>query len=140
MRSANKIIGIMVLAAFILLLAAPDDAGAIPAFSRKYKTSCSTCHYAYPKLNAFGKAFNNNGFRFPEGQDPEMVKEEPVKLGAEGYKYVWPDAIWPADIPGSSPLSVHAIGRIHYGGSWDDATTVDVVEKDKGLSFEIPPY
>lgn len=128
----------MVLTAFALLLFAPEEAGAIPAFSRKYNTSCSTCHYAYPKLNAFGKAFNNNGFRFPEGQDAEMAKEEPVKMGAEGYKYVWPDAIWPADIPGSSPLSVHAFGRIHYGGSWDDATTTDVVEEDKGLSFEIP--
>lgn len=86
----------------------------IPSFSRKYKTSCSTCHYAAPMLNAFGKAFKNNGYRYPAGTDPEMTKEEPVDLGSEGYKKVWPDAIWPADIPGTSPLSLWAIGRINY--------------------------
>ena len=110
---------------------------AIPAFARKYKTSCSTCHYAFPKLNAFGKAYKNNGYRYPSGQDPEMTKEEPVELGAESYKRVWPDAIWPSDMAGNLPFSAHAIGRIHYGGSFDDPTTA-TVEKDKLLTFEIP--
>lgn len=110
---------------------------AIPAFARKYKTSCSTCHYAFPKLNAFGKAFQNNGFRYPEGQDAEMTKEDPVSLGSEGYKKIWPDAIWPTDIPGTAPFSLQAVGRIHFGGSFDDPTTTDV-EEDKLLSFEIP--
>ena len=110
---------------------------AIPSFARKYKTSCVTCHYAYPKLNAFGKAFKNNGYRYPQGQDPEMTKEEPVKLGVESYKRVWPDAIWPSDIAGNLPFSAHAIGRIHYGGNFDDPTTA-TVEEDKLLTFEIP--
>ena len=109
---------------------------ALPSFARKYQTSCSTCHYAYPKLNAFGKAFRNNGFRYP-GDDPSMVKEEPVSLGSESYKKVWPDAIWPADIAGTSPVSAHAVGRIHYGGSWDDPATAEV-ETGKALYFEIP--
>lgn len=91
-----------------------EDSYSIPSFSRKYKTSCSTCHYAAPMLNAFGKAFRNNGYRYPAGTDPEMTKEEPVSIGAEGYKKVWPDAIWPSDIPGTSPLGVWAIGRINY--------------------------
>lgn len=86
---------------------------AIPSFSRKYQTSCSTCHYAYPMLNAFGKAFKNNGYRYPGG-DENYRKEEPVSLGSESYKKVWPDAIWPADIPGTSPLSVLAVGRVNY--------------------------
>jgi hypothetical protein len=71
------------------------DSYGIPAFSRKYKTSCSTCHYAFPMLNAFGKAFKNHGYRWPGG-DENYVKEEPVSLGVEGYKKVWPDAIWPS--------------------------------------------
>jgi hypothetical protein len=98
----------------IILTILVQDAQAIPAFSRKYKTSCSTCHYAFPMLNAFGKAFKNNGYRYPAGKDPEMTKEDPVSLGSEAYKKVWPDAIWPSDIPGTSPLSVHAVGRINY--------------------------
>lgn len=127
----------VVLGATLLLLTA-NTVSAVPTFARKYKTSCSTCHYAFPKLNAFGKVFKNNGYRYPAGQDQEMTKEEPVSLGSEGYKRVWPDAIWPSDIAGTSPLSIHLIGRTHFGGKWDDATTTGVVEDDKALYFEIP--
>ncbi len=102
------------LAVAFLIVVFTEESYSVPSFARKYKTSCSTCHYAFPMLNAFGKAFRNNGYRYPAGQDPEMTKEEPVSLGSEGYKRVWPDAIWPTDIPGTSPLSVQAIGRINY--------------------------
>jgi len=101
------------LAIGIVLTIIVKDAQAIPAFSRKYKTSCSTCHYAFPMLNAFGKAFKNNGYRYPGG-DENYIKEEPVSLGAEAYKRVWPDAIWPADIAGTVPIAAHLIGRIGY--------------------------
>jgi hypothetical protein len=110
----KRIVFGFVAAAFLLLLVS-ETSHAIPAFSRKYKTSCSTCHYAFPMLNAFGEAFKNNGYRYPEGRDPEMTKEEPVSLGSEAYKKVWPNAVWPSDIPGSSTISVHAVGRINYG-------------------------
>ncbi len=125
MRSTKRFFtfGTMILLTVIFIL--PRQAMAIPTFSRKYGTSCSTCHFAYPKLNGFGKAFKNNGYRYPSGQDPEMTKEEPVSLGSEGYKRVFPDAIWPADIAGGAPFSVHAFGRIHYNS-------------DDKLSFEIP--
>src|SRR3990172_13445353 len=91
-----------------------QETQAIPTVARKYKTSCTTCHYAYPKLNAFGKAFKNNGYRYPNGQDPEMTKEEPVSMGSEGYKKVFPNAIWPSDIAGTTPLSFRALGRVYY--------------------------
>jgi hypothetical protein len=78
---------------------------AIPAFARKYETSCQTCHIAYPRLTPFGEAFRLNGFRFPEGRDAEMEKSHPVSLGAEGYKKMWPKSVWPADIPGLPPVS-----------------------------------
>jgi hypothetical protein len=86
-------------------------AGAVPVFSRKYHTSCSTCHYAFPQLNAFGKAFQAHGYRYPGG-DADLRKDDPVSLGSEAYKQVWPDAIWPSDIPGTSPLAVHASGSV----------------------------
>lgn len=106
-----------------------QETQAIPSFARKYKTSCSTCHYAFPKLNSFGKAFKNNGYRYPAGQDPEMTKEEPVSLGADAYKKVWPNAIWPSDIAGSAPIALNAIGRFQY----DNA-----VNNKKSGYFEIP--
>ncbi|MFQ6610492.1 MAG: hypothetical protein ACE5D7_06800 [Fidelibacterota bacterium] len=131
----HPILKIIVIFLFFLLI--PETVTAIPAFARKYKTSCSTCHYAFPKLNSFGKAFKHNGYRYPDYQDPDMTKEEPVSLGAESYKRVFPDAIWPADIAGTSPITIRALGRIHYGGSWDDPAT-GTVEDDHALYFEIP--
>ena len=102
------------------------DALAIPAWSRKYHTSCSTCHVAFPKLNYFGKAFRNNGYRFPAGQDPEATKEDPVSMGAEGYKKLFPRALWPSDLPGVPPLAVRAVSR------------ASTYEDDQTTTFEFP--
>lgn len=77
---------------------------AIPPFARKYKTSCITCHAGYPRLNAVGEAFKANGYRF--SGDDELVKEEPVELGDEVYKELWPKSIWPSDIPLQIPLAI----------------------------------
>jgi len=115
------------LTAIILLsLMLPAWLPAVPSFARKYKTSCVTCHYAFPKLNAFGRAFLNNGYRIPGGKEARMRKEKPIKMGADAYKKLWPRALWPTDIPGATPLSVHAVGRVHY------------FEAGKNSSFEIP--
>lgn len=91
----------------------PGEVGAIPAFARNYKTSCITCHTMTPRLNAFGEAVRLNGFRWPEAdpekrveKDREMRKEEPVLMGQEAYKRVWPKAVWPSDIPGTLPLAI----------------------------------
>ena len=53
---------------------------AIPAFSRQYGTSCSTCHLDFPKLNDFGKAFKDAGFKFPKDDEtfgPTQSFQEP---------------------------------------------------------------
>ena len=50
------------LSVVVLLLAAGEQAYSLPAFARKYKTSCATCHVGFPKLNAFGEAFRRNGY------------------------------------------------------------------------------
>lgn len=85
-----------------LLMADPADA--IPAFARRYQTSCTTCHVVVPKLNAFGIAFRNNGYRIPPN-DEKFVKTPDVALGAEAWKRLWPDAVWPGAIPGVAPLA-----------------------------------
>lgn len=41
----------------------------IPAFARKYRVSCATCHAPVPRLNAFGEAFAANGFEMAPGQE-----------------------------------------------------------------------
>ena len=54
--------------ALALVPAFPADGNAIPAFARKYRVSCSLCHTAAPRLNAFGEQFAGNGFEFVPGE------------------------------------------------------------------------
>src|SRR5215475_4943341 len=92
---------------------------AIPAFSRQYGTSCSTCHLDFPKLNDFGKAFKDAGFKFPK-EDEAMLKIPPVMLGAPANKELWPKAIWPGSIPGIPPISFRYTTYLQYTGSNKD--------------------
>ena len=110
-----------------------QDAEAIPAFSRKYQTSCTTCHVAYPKLNAFGEAFRLNGYRYP-GEIPAHVKEEPTSLGAPGWKRVWPDGVWPASIPGTAPVALRTKFRYRYASEIAESGEREFVRGD----FEFP--
>ena len=84
-----------------------DRADAIPVFARKYQTSCITCHAGFPKLNSVGEAFRRNGYQFPRG-DEDQVKDFPIPLGTEAWKEMWPDTIWPNDIPHLPPVAFRA--------------------------------
>ena len=101
---------LVVRAVLIMLAVAATEstAFAVPAFARKYQTSCQTCHIVFPKLNAFGEAFRLRGYRMP-GKTEEMVKQPPVSLGAPAYKRLWPQAIWPGEISSSAPLAVNSV-------------------------------
>jgi hypothetical protein len=87
----------------VLLLVLATQAVAVPTFARRYQTSCATCHQAFPRLNAVGESFRLAGFRFVD--DERYRKVEPVELGDEVYKRLWPEALWPGDVPRHSPLS-----------------------------------
>ncbi|MFZ0819112.1 MAG: hypothetical protein WAM91_03525 [Candidatus Acidiferrales bacterium] len=95
------------------VLASTPRASAIPAFSRKYQTSCSTCHNNYPELNDFGEAFKKNGFKFPK-DDEQFVKELPVLLGAKAQKQAFPEAVYPGEIPGSIPVAFRYSGNFNW--------------------------
>ena len=77
-----------------VFLVFPAVSHAIPAFARQYQTSCATCHSDFPKLNDFGKAFKDAGFKFPV-DDEGMLKVPPVMLGAPAQKETFPHSIWP---------------------------------------------
>src|SRR5689334_13551712 len=87
-----------------LLYFAPNG-HAIPAFSRMYQTSCTTCHLDFPKLNDFGKAFKDAGFKFPS-DDETFIKVPPVMLGAAAQKEQFPHTVWPGVIPGMPPIGL----------------------------------
>ncbi|MBI4431646.1 MAG: hypothetical protein HY587_08055 [Candidatus Omnitrophica bacterium] len=95
-----------------LILGLVSDASALPTFARKYRTSCTTCHLGFFKLNSFGEAFRQNGYTVPGKQDPMLVKEEPVELGAQAWREVFPQAVWPGTIPGTVPVSFYAHQRV----------------------------
>ena len=58
-------VGVVFSAALLSLLSA-DEANAVPAFARRYRISCTTCHAPFPKLKAYGDEFAGNGFVIPE--------------------------------------------------------------------------
>ena len=90
-----------------------QKAHAIPAFARKYQTSCSTCHNNFPELNDFGEAFKKNGFKFPK-DDEMFVKEPPVLLGARAQREAFPNAIFPGELPGTVPIGFRYSGFFNY--------------------------
>jgi thiol-disulfide isomerase/thioredoxin len=81
----------------LVLALGTTRAGAVPAFARKYHTSCVTCHTIFPKLTPFGEAFRRNNFRFP-GVDSDFVKAEPIPLGTDAQKQMFPRAVWPGSV------------------------------------------
>src|SRR6201993_4588397 len=89
----------IVLFALFMLVVFTGSSEAIPPFSRMYGTSCSTCHSDFPKLNDFGKAFKDAGFKFPKN-DEDFIKVPPVMLGAPAQKELCPKTIYPGSIPG----------------------------------------
>lgn len=103
--------------------ASVPTAGAIPAFSRTYRTGCTTCHSAPPKLNALGEAFRLNGYRFPENDQLLREAESTLPLGTEAWKERWPRAIWPAELPAVPPISLRLINDVQVTA--DDAEPFD---------------
>jgi len=105
--------GLLLFSLLILFVLMAQPSFAIPAFSRMYGTSCSTCHIDFPKLNDFGKAFKDAGFKFP-ADDESMLKIPPVMLGAPANAELWPHAIWPGTIPGQPPIGLRYNNYFQY--------------------------
>jgi len=105
------------------MLMPAKDASAIPAFARRYGTSCYTCHSGFPARNAFGEAFRNNGYRWPGGEDEEKTKQEQLKLGSDGWKKSFPESPWPAEIPGFVPFAVWVRGPLVTYTYTEESTT-----------------
>ena len=118
---------------FLLLFLMTGEASAHPAFARKYKTSCQTCHVVFTYLTPFGESFRQNGFFFPGGSDPDYIKDEPLLLGAESYKRVFPDAVWPADVSGLPPIAIVLESEIEFTPDEEDKNSFTGL----GAGFEL---
>jgi hypothetical protein len=107
-------------AGYVVFGAGVKTASAVPVFSRKYHTSCQTCHVIFPKLNAFGEAFRLNGYRMP-GETEEQVKQVPVSLGSEAYAKLWPKMVYPSTLPGNVPFALNVKFANVYASVQDDS-------------------
>jgi hypothetical protein len=83
---------------FILFISSffSEEILSIPAFARKYRMTCKTCHSPFPKLKPYGDEFAANGFvlkdkdaprYFVETGDNELslIRDLPVAIRMEGY-------------------------------------------------------
>jgi len=68
----------------------------IPAFARKYRMSCKTCHTPIPKLKPYGDDFAANGFQLPDQEAPRyfvdtgddklsLIREIPLAFRFDGF-------------------------------------------------------
>src|SRR3974377_1832963 len=101
--------------AILMLFPAPKSS-AILVFARNYQPACQTFHFYFPKLNDFGKAFKDAGFKFP-ADDETYIKEPPVMLGAPATKQSFPNSVWPGEIPALPPVGLRYNQFFQYKGS-----------------------
>ena len=140
MRNERKTVALSLatfLAVFVVLcmcLGQATPSYGIPAFARKYQTSCTTCHNNYPELNDFGEAFKKNGFKFPKDDDT-FVKEPPVLLGAKAQKEAFPGAVYPGELPGNLPIAFRYSGNF----TWNKKQPAGVIAQRLFLFGKIGP-
>lgn len=113
------------LVAAVLLTAVPAPASAIPAFARRYKMSCQTCHDPFPTLTEFGAMFAGNGYRLSAAEEPQdtvstgdellaLMKDVPLAIRLEMYAQAYADGKVATDFQypyGIKVLSGGAISR-----------------------------
>jgi hypothetical protein len=63
-KTLSYFIYLITIVSFIL----PETLSAIPAFARRHKVSCTTCHTVFPKLKDYGDEFAGNGFIMKESE------------------------------------------------------------------------
>ena len=85
------------LAAIVAALVIPGPAEAIPAFARRYRVSCTTCHAPFPRLKPYGEEYAGRGFAFEPGAEParasidlgdpllDLPREFPIALRFDAF-------------------------------------------------------
>jgi len=116
----RRILGIALLLALAVVLARPAEA--VPAFARKHKLSCTTCHAPFPRLKPFGEEFAARGFRMPPGQEParatfdvgdpllDLPRDLPLAIRLEGH------AAWNEDSAAEADFEWPWVFKVLSGG------------------------
>ncbi len=110
--------------AIMTMIVLTKDAGAIPAFARRYKISCSTCHAPFPKLKPFGNDFAGSGFILQEEEKKRdyvssgddmlwLNKDFPIAARFDSYGVVEADNKVKSDIQTPYGLKLLSGGAIY---------------------------
>jgi len=67
------VVVILALAGAVWTAPAQAMPASVPSFARKYEKNCATCHTAWPMLNASGRQFKENGYKFPSDKEKAQV-------------------------------------------------------------------
>jgi hypothetical protein len=111
------------------------QAGAIPAFARKYGLPCSSCHEAWPKLSPFGQQFKDNGYQLGNDRDAPIFQQAAY----------WPVAFritpnWHLETANHVPLDNGTVADVRTSGF--DYTGMDMLTAGtlaKNFSFLLVP-
>jgi hypothetical protein len=76
---------ILIPAVTIVAFAWTTVAQAVPSFARKHELNCSACHAAYPQLNATGREYKENGYRFLTAEEATDALEVSDSLQLEKH-------------------------------------------------------
>lgn len=90
-RMIIRISIILIVVAFFV-----EGLSAIPAFARKYRMSCKTCHAPYPRLKPYGEEFAGNGFTVKDKDAPRyfvdtgddklsLIRDFPFAVRIDGF-------------------------------------------------------
>ena len=126
-----------ILAAATLLVAiaefiVPRPADTLPLFARDRKLPCTSCHMAFPRLNAFGMHFKQNGYRMPGemGTSPWEKEHFPISLiGNVGANFTRTDA----DTGGGNRVSMSTSG---FQQNWVEFHTCGTLAEKVTFHFD----
>ncbi|NOY39651.1 MAG: hypothetical protein GXO95_05360 [Nitrospirae bacterium] len=83
MEKRFNVFGVLIALLFVagFIATSVQEAEAVPSFAKKYGTTCSACHSTWPMLNATGRSFKENGYKFPGVQDKDTAISDDLYLG-----------------------------------------------------------
>lgn len=121
------------------------SAEAVPSFARKHELNCSACHSAFPQLNATGRAFKENGYRFLNTEEDSDMNKISDFLRLE--KHVPMSAILvarPYDKKDSGDQKLRALHEVeiiiagNLGNNWSGYFEIEA-EDETGFEPEVAP-
>ena len=125
------------LAILLVLFSSSETAQAIPAFAKKTGLRCSACHEAWPKLNAFGQAFRDNGYQIGNERDsPRFISPLYWPAGVR-YTPQWHRELNSAQATDQSKTGVQPVTSSGFDLSGVDLWTAGVLEKN--ITFVMLP-